>query len=196
MVSWDYTEWYNRQPVWLRVLLFPILVPVILVHGTVGMAFFLLIALPFLLVKGWVENRRFWQRLRERGQVGRWPEVEPKVSCGSGTLVVAVTPKGPGCSWLIDLPRDEVDPEHAVPSWQQFEEKGWDVFESSPAAFESLNRWTVERLGAYESSARAVVPSWRQLAGLAIETKQRSVLAVLCWCEGCLPRNCPGRGVM
>jgi hypothetical protein len=190
MASWDYTEWYNRQPVWQRVLLFPILFPVILFHGTVVMVFFLLIILPFLLVKGWIESRRFWRKLRERGQIGLWPEVEPQVSNGSGTLIVEVTPKGPGCSWLIDLPRDAVDPEHVVPSWQQFEEQGWDVFESPPTAFESMNRWTLERLGAYESSARALVPSWKQLAGLALEAKQRSVLAVLCWCEGCLTSRC------
>ena len=197
MASWDPNEWYNRQPPWLRVLLVPILVPVILVYGTVVVWSVLLIVLPFLLIaspslliKGWIEDRRFWRRLRERGQVGQWPEVEPRLNSGSGTLVVEVTPKGPVCSWLIDVPRDEVDPERVVPSWQQFEEQGWDVFESSPDAFESLNRWTVERLGAYEASAQALVPSWRQLTGLGVETKQRSVLAVLCWCEGCLTRRC------
>ncbi len=190
MASCDYVKWYSGQPVWLRVLLFPILVPLVLVHSTLVMAFVILIVLPFLLVKGWIANRRFWQRLRERDQVGQWPAVEPRVSSGSGTLVVEVTPKGPGCSWLIDLPRDAVDPEHVVPSWQQFEEQGWDVFDSSPAAFESLNRWTVERLGAYESSARALILSWRQLAGLGVMATQRSVLAVPCWCEGCLTRRC------
>jgi hypothetical protein len=189
MVPWDYIEWYKRQPVWLRVLLFPILLSVVLVHCVLGVAFLFLILLPFLLAKGWIDYRRFWQRLRDRGQVGEWTEIEPKVNSGSGTLVVEVTPKGLGCSWLIDLPRDEVDPEHIVPAWDQFEENGWNVFESSLDGFESVVRWSEERLGAYEFSARLVLPSRQQLSALAAEAKQRSVL-VLCWCKGCLSRRC------
>src|SRR5262245_908202 len=145
MASLDYIEGYNRLPVWLRVLLFPILVPVMLVHGMVVMGFFLIVILPFLLVGAWIDNLRFWHKLRKRGQVRQWTEVEPQVTSGSGTLIVEVSPKGPGCSWLIDLPREAVDPEHVVPSWQQYEESGWDAFHSTPTTFESMNRWTVER---------------------------------------------------
>lgn len=183
---WDYVEWYNRQAIWSRLLLYPLLVPVILVHGSAGIAFFFLGVLPRLLVTGWIENRRFWQTLRERGRLGRWPEVEPRVSSGCGTLVVEVGPQGPGCSWLIDRPRDEVDPDHVVPSWRDYEERGWDAFESDDAAFEALDRWSVDRLVTYESSAYGLLASWWRLARLGDDVKRASVLAVPCSCKGCL----------
>ena len=189
MAAWDYIEWYNRQPIWLEVLLFPIIVPVMFVHGTIMMAFFLFAFLPFVLIKGSIEHRRFWKKLRERGQVTRWPEVEPQVRSGSGTLVVEVTPKGAGWSWFIAHTRDEVDPQHVVPSWQDFEQREWELFESKEG-FTSLNRWSVERLGAYESSARALFVSGETLARLETEVKQRSILAVLGACEGCLTKRC------
>jgi hypothetical protein len=184
-----YFLWYIRQPVWLRVLLFPILVPVMFVHGVIVVSALFLFVLPYYSVLGCIEYRRFWKKLRERGQVGSWPEVKPQIASGSGTLIVEVTPKGPGCSWLIDLPRDVVDPEHVLLSWQQFEEQGWEALEATPTSFDAMNGWTVERLGAYESSARALTPSWTQLAKLQVETKQQSVLAVPCWCDGCLTKR-------
>lgn len=193
MPSCDYIEWYNRQPLWLRVLLAPILVAEMLVHSMAVMAFFVFVSLPFHLVRGWINGRRFWRTLRERGQVGQWSEAERRVTSGSGTLIVEMEPKGPSYSWLIDVPRDAVDPERIMPSWQQFKDQGWDVLESQPA-FESMNRWTVERLGAYESSARALVLSWKQLDRLGSEAKQRSVLVVLDCCEGCLSHRMQAAG--
>src|SRR5262245_11542189 len=181
MTSCNPIGWTDYQPVWLRVILFPVLVALVIVYSVIVLPFFILIVLPLFLVWGWIGYRRFWRRLRKRGQIGRWSEVEPLVTSGSGTLIVELTPKGPGCSWLLDVPRDEIDPEHVVPTWRQFEEHGWEVFESTPTAFEAMNRWIGERLGTYEASARALAPSWRKLAGLAVEVKQRSVLAVLRW---------------
>lgn len=185
---WDYHEWYDRRSVWLQLVLFPVLFLVTLLHFYL-VALILLVIWPFLLVEGWLENRRFWQSLRDRGQVVQWPEVESKVSSGSGTLVVEVTPNDDDFAWLIDLPRDQVDPEHVVPSWQQFEELGWDVFVSPATALESMNRWAIERLGAYETSARALIPSSRQLDALGDEARQRAVLAVPCWYWGRLTRR-------
>ena len=189
MASWDYIEWYNQQPIWLKVLLFPIIVPVMFVHNTIMMAFFVFIFIPFMLVSGTIEHRLFWKKLRERDQVARWPEVEPHVRSGSGTLVVEVTPKGAGCSWFIDHTRDEVDPQHVVPSWHDFEQREWELLLSNDG-FTSVNRWSVERLGAYESTARALFVSGEELARLETEVKQRSILAVLGACEGCLTKRC------
>lgn len=118
-----------------------------------------------------------------------WPDVGPQVSSGSGTLLIEGGPKGWGCVSLVNHPHDEVDPEYVVPSWQQFEEQGWEAFCSSPSGFEALERWRVERLGAYEFSALTLAPG-HQLAGLGVEARQRSVLVVPSGCEGCLSSRC------
>lgn len=82
-----------------------------------------------------------------------------------------------------------IDPEHVVPSWQEFEQQGGDVIELPTAVIESLDRWTLERLGAYTASARALVTSAKQLAELGVEAKHQSVLAVPWCCKGSLTRR-------
>jgi hypothetical protein len=177
-------DWLNVLPVWGKLLVMPVVLPILLVYSTAALLLLFLL-LPFLIAKGQWENHKFWRRLRQDGRVALWAEVAPRVSSGEGTLIVEVGPKGPGWSWWIDRPRDEIDPDHVVPSWQDVEERGWRALEPA-AAFESLNRWTVERLGAYESLARTVVMSWGQLTGLTPEAKRQSVVAVPWLCEGCL----------
>src|SRR5262245_36103232 len=107
----DYGEWVYQRPIWLQIILWPILVPVMLIHSMVGIAFFILVFLPFLAVTDSLANRRFWGRLRSRGQVANWGETANKINRGAGTLIVEIAPKGPGYSWLVDRARDEIDPD-------------------------------------------------------------------------------------
>jgi hypothetical protein len=146
--------------------------------------------LPYLTIVGNLENRRSWRRLRERGQVAEWSEVAPAIAYKDGTLVVEVGPKGPACSWWIDQPRSEIDPDRVVPSWQDFEEQEWKLFESK-AGYDQVKQWSTSRLAAYESSARAVdpFPSRSQLSKVGADSKRDAVLVICDWHEGCLSRN-------
>lgn len=181
MASWDFIGWYEGQSLWLQLLLFPIIAPVMLIYNVVILTYLLLIWLPFAIIKCQIDSRRYWRKLHERGRVADWSEVEWRVNSGCATLVIEVTLKGTAsCSWLIDRPRDEIDPDHAVPSWQQFAEKRLDLFEPNEVS-EFVNRWTVDLLKAYESSVRVLILSRWQMARLSAEAKQQSVLAVMCW---------------
>jgi hypothetical protein len=131
------------------------------------------------MVQGWLENRRFWRRLRRLGRVVQWTDVERQITAGGGTLLVEISPKGPSCAWLIDRSRRAIDPEAIVPSWHDYEERGWEAFES--CGLERLDRWMTEQLQPFESSARALVPQWSQLAVLPAEIKREAVLVTFGW---------------
>lgn len=181
-----FKEWYDRQSLWVRTVLFPVLFAAAMVFNVFGLA----VILPIELIKGSIQRRRFWRNLEARGQVAKWTDVEKQVSLGNGTLIVEIGPKGPGCSWLIDLPRYEIDRDHNVPSWQKFETTIPEMFSLSNTEFDSLNKWTLDCLGAYVMSARALVPTWSQIEQLTDEAKKNSVLAIPYSCEGSL-RACP-----
>jgi hypothetical protein len=160
------------------------------------MLIYMMIAMPvlialaaFFIAKSCWESHRFWSKMTANGRVGNWSEVQTKLSQGSGTLLVEVGMKGPEYSWWIEEPCGDVDPHRAVPSWRDYEQRGWNAASGDKSGFEAMNRWTVEKLGVYESSAKVVVVSQRALAGLNEDVKQGSVLAVLAWCDGCLSRR-------
>ena len=187
MPWWDYIGWYNRRGIVLRIVLFPILFVACVVHGLIGLALLFGVVVPILLVKDWIEERRFWRKLREQQRVGEWSAVEAELGRRHGTLLVEISTKGPDCTWLIDSSRDEVDTDHIVPTWQAFEQHGWNVLDP---AFESLSRWSVEQLGHYAATAIAVRANELQLADLAIEAKRDAVLVVPSNCAGCLSNRC------
>lgn len=189
MKAQDHADWLNRSPRWPRMLLFLALYPFMLAYSIISLAVIVLFVIPIMTIKGKIEHRRFWRKLREQGRVVTWPEVEEQVCKGEGTLVVEITPKGPGYSWLIDRRRVELDPDCVVPSWRDIEERGWEVFRSS-SVNESIDRWTSERLGPYATSARALIPTWSQLTGLKTDAKRESVLGVLSGGKGTLSRRC------
>lgn len=193
MPDLDYIERYNRQPIWVRVALMPLLFPVMLVHASAMMVFFVLLGLPYALCRGWMENRRFWRGLRGRGQVIEWADAAERLTQGGRTLVVEMSPKGPGCSWLLDVPRDQIDPLHVAPAWKQVQ-ADVDVLETPSDRFEVLNQWTLQRLGAYTTSARALGATAKQLAGLADTISQQSVIAIPWICEGNLSNRCRASG--
>jgi hypothetical protein len=154
-----------------------------LVHGMVMMAIVFGVVIPFLTVKwGW-ENHRLWRRLRRQGRVARWADIEPQVVAGSGTLLVAVGPKGPGCAWLIDRPRPAIDPEAIVPTWEAYESLGLEVFEGQQGR-ERLAEWASAQLQPFEATARVLVPSRSQLANLSPDAKRGAVLVTFGWERG------------
>lgn len=189
-------EWSQRQPIAVKVILVPILALIFSTYGILAIAFFFVIGIPYVTIVGMVRSHRFWRELKRRGQVARWLDVEPQLSAGAGILLVTDGPKSvDGCCWWINCPRDEIDPAHVVPSWQDLlhldEEELWSV-----AACDAIDRWTVERLGAYESTARAVWLSRTEVATLNNIATPSSILVIPCWCEGCLgERICKDIGI-
>lgn len=174
--------WYGRQlnrlPPWAACTVWFLLLPVLWVLGLAYNAVaipVLLVVLPYWIFTWWREDRRFWQNLQQQGRVAQWPEVEAKMNGALGTLIVELGPKGPVCSWLIEHPRDDVDPDHNLPSWHEFEEREWNLFDSDIA--KAIARWTTESFGAHEPSARALFTSWSKLSGLEAQAK-KSVLIV------------------
>jgi hypothetical protein len=176
-------RWWERQPVPVRILSFPVVGTVMTIHSVLVIIYFVVAVLPYIVVTGWNKRRLFKKRLRDRGRLMRWQEAQPQIEDGRATLVVEMSIKGPGCSWLIDRPRSEVDPDHVAPSWSEY-----GMAPDAPAnpwvAPPALNQWTLDRLGAFETSAHAVFPSARQLCQLREQAQQHSVLAVSCYCEG------------
>jgi hypothetical protein len=190
MDSWDYMEWYNRRSGLVRVALFPILVPVMLVHGAVVMIFVFPAVLVYSAARGVRDTRRFWRRMRESGRLADWREVAPRLDLAAGTLVVEIGPKGPWRAWWIDRPRAEVDPDRTVPSWREFEERSWDVFEPESVWSERIANWTVNRLTGHRSAARVLAPPWRRhLLRLGTQTKHESVLVMPWFAPGSLSRE-------
>lgn len=187
----DYIDaWYDNRPPWVQLLLFPI--PLVL--SLAMLPYWIFVAWPCFIIdiiKFKLENRRFWRRLRERSQVAKWSEVAPVVAHKASTMIVEVGPKGPTCAWWIDRPRGEIDPDCVVPSWQDFEEREWEVVFKRKANYDQVEQWSLSRLAAYESSAQAVapVPSWSQLSQLETDTKRDAVLVMCCWDGGCLSRS-------
>ena len=189
----DYIERYNHQPIWVRVVLWPLLVPVMFVQASAMMVFFVLLALPYALCRGLMERRRFWRDLRKRGQVIGWDDAAERLALGGRTLVVEMSPKGPGYAWLLDVPRDQVDPLHVVPTWKQVQ-ANIDVFDTPAHNFKVLNEWSLEKLSVFATSARALVASANQLAGLPEPVGQQSVIALPWLCDGTLSVRCRTSG--
>jgi hypothetical protein len=178
--------WYSRRPKWIQILLAPVillLVPVVLlvmlVSAVVSMAVVFGTVIPFLAVKWWLQNRRYWQRLRADGRVARWVDIEPGVAAGSCTLVVEIGPKGPGSAWVIERPRSAIDPEAIVPTLATYELIGFDLFERP--GWERRREWAETQLRPLEPTARVLIPSSSQLARLPQEAKSGSVLAIFEW---------------
>jgi len=184
MKTWfeNHCGWYDRQPVWIRIVAFPIVFLVALIYNVVVLPY-ILVVLFVAIIQATAASRRFWQRLGKRGQVVRWPELRQEVTRKNGTLLVEIGPKGPGYSWWLSQSRNEVDPEHRVQSLYDFEKRGWDIFDA--ADYDRVEQWAVEQLGAYESSAKAVAVSGSQLSKLPVEVKREVVLVILC-CNGTL----------
>lgn len=188
-------EWPQRQPIAVKIILVPILAVIFSAYGILAIAFLIVFVIPCVTVVGMVRSRRFWRELKRRGQVARWLDVEPKLSAGAGVLLVTIGPKGDaaGYSWLINSPREEIDPARVIPSWQELQNKDEDVLWS---AYDAINRWTVERLGAYESTACAVWLSKTEVAKLDGLATRSTILVIPCWCEGSLEeRICEDIGI-
>jgi len=141
-----------------------------------------------LTIYGLWKHHKFWRELKTQGRVVSWSEVRQRISQSVGILIVEIGPKGPAYSWWMDCSRNEIDPEQAVPSWHDFEEQTWFLFNSAEE-YDRMKKWAIEHLHAYQSSAKAVAVSWSQLSKLDSEIKQNGVLVVvanpecaLSWC--------------
>jgi hypothetical protein len=187
LIYWnELCEWWDRRPDWMQLLLLPI----VFVLTMIFLAFTILVILPCFAIVGYLKYRRTWRRLRESGRVTKWFEVAPAVALKAGTLVVEVGPKGPACLWWIDRPRAEIDPDNIVPSWLDFEELEWRLFQRK-ADVNRVEQWAINRLAAYESSAHTVAPGpwWSRLSRLGGDTKRDAVLVMWYESEGCLSRT-------
>jgi len=187
-----FRAWYERQPVWIRVLLFPLGCVVSLFHVPfkellVGLVFLplfpvVLVAVEMEIVSVWWANRRFWRKLKERGQLIEFGQISSQLNSGAGTLVVDMGLTEPDCIWWIERTREEIDPQHVMPTWHDYENGknihscGYDF--DSRATGESIQKWTWEQLGQFKSFAKALKPSSFRLAELDAENKRRLVLVI------------------
>lgn len=157
---------------------------VIRICELMGLLFLLaLVSVPISMALAQSKHRTFMRKLRERGQVREWGEVESLVSGGAGTLIVEFTAKGPGYAWFIDRPRDEVDPEHVLPSWQDVEKRETDLYAMSLGNSEVQNRWNVERFRTHWTLALVSTPTWSQLSSLKADAKREAVFVVSDGCQ-------------
>src|SRR5262245_53586091 len=100
-------DWISRQPVLVKVVLAPFLIVGGLAWMVIGIPYAFVVML-FLLGQHCLEDWRHWRSLRARGRIVEWAEAKPLVEGGSATLVVHWGPKGPGYSWLIEVPRNQL----------------------------------------------------------------------------------------
>ena len=139
---------------------------------------FFLIAAAIQLWCRW-DQHRFWLQMNERGQGARWADIEPELANGNGTLVVEIEPKGPNrLAWWIARKRDEVDPEHIVASFADYEQYLGRACDGSRTDRAALDRWSLERLSRFEDSARLIELPRNALGGLPPLVKRDCVLAV------------------
>lgn len=187
MKAGDYFErfmgWYEHSPGWVQLVWAPVAIPIMFAYAVVVMAVMFGVVIPVLTVWMVWADHRLWRRLRREGRVGRWEDVAPRAIDGTGTLVVEVGPKGPGCAWLIDRPRAAIDPEATVPTWDAYEVAGLDVLDRPPG-WERVKAWAAERLRPFESTAPVLVPSMSQIDALPPEAKRGAVLVVDGWERG------------
>lgn len=169
----DPIEWYNRRPVWVRVLLYPALVPTLLMSSIVRVVLLALFEFPILAVRDALRSRKRWREFRREGRLLSWSESVAVLDAG-GVLVVGVGANGPGYTWVIDQPRHEVDPEHALPTWKEFQTLGWQVFEG--ASGERIDRWAVSHDAAFRSTAPVTRATWWRVWRLNENAKAHSVL--------------------
>ncbi|MFO1095093.1 MAG: hypothetical protein U0992_17570 [Planctomycetaceae bacterium] len=177
---------FARLPRWLQVCLYPVFVVFIGIPTMVVLGLLLFVLWPRLILQGWLEDRAWWKKMRRLGRVVEWPVVERELTCDSSTLVVEVGPKGPYISWLINAPRDVIDPAHVIPNWHQLVCSGYSVFDEVGGERDLIADWTVERLSTFADSAQAMHGDWQRVDRLPISIQRQSVLAIHELCEGCL----------
>jgi hypothetical protein len=156
---------YNRSkrlPRWLRWLIFPLRVAVVLSIAWIG-AVMMLVWVPAMLVSIWRDRRRFLHRLQQEGRLITIRELRSRLLAGQGTLLI-MEPKGPPEGWLYPARREQLDPDGILVPMQRYLNDE-ETAEATRAAAESL----IERLNAQHSTATLARLSWDELKRLAEE---------------------------
>ena len=185
-------NWLNQQPIWIRLPLTLLLAPVMLAYAVVAIAVFLLFVLPWMLLAGWRNDRRFRRNLSESGRVCPWPDVEARLKSGRGTVLVEIGPKGAGYAWWIDDDRSALDPEGALPSWSQWHGHEFGVDPGDFVDTEAIRRWCESRLEQYAKAACLTRVPLRLQRRPDWNLPEQRVVVLPYWAGDSLTRRCRG----
>jgi hypothetical protein len=173
--------WLDALPVWGKVLVFPVVIPLMFVWGMLAMGLFILL-IPGFCVWAWWEHRRFLRKLHEAGRIVCWAEIEGQLKAGQGTLILGQSMKGPiGSAWWVP---DGVSlvPEHPLPTYRQ-----WRLLDLSEGenlwnqALPSMEQCHERYLHPDSGSAAWVELPRRPLAQLVDEVPETSVVVTMYW---------------